>query len=119
MKPRIRWWKLKEDEVRKDFKQRVGQTLSEVLPEDWEETTKALKKIAESVLGVSSGRAKVDKDTWWWNTEVQTCIRDKKRAKKEWDHRRDHQSKMAYRMACKAAKKAVAKAKAEAYMNAI
>ena len=115
VKPRIRWWKLKEDEVRKDFKQKVGQTVGEVLPEDWEETTKAVKEIAESVLGVASGRAKVDKDTWWWNTEVQTCIRDKKRAKKEWDQREDHQSKMAYRMACKAAKKAVAKAKAEAY----
>ena len=115
VEPRIRWWKLKEDSIREDFKRRVGQTLGQTLPEDWKTTTTTFKEIAKSVLGSSSGRKKVDKDTWWWNPEVQTCIRSKKQTKKEWDLKQDDPSKVAYKMACKATKRAVAKAKAEAY----
>ena len=115
MIPRIRWWKLGEDGVREDFKRRIGQTLGQSLPENWKTTATAVKEIAKSVLGVSSGNRKVDKETWWWNPEVQICIRNKKEAKKEWDRRQDDISKMAYKVACKAAKKAVAKAREEAY----
>ena len=32
-----------------------------------------IKETGRRVLGVSSGR-KVDKETWWWNEEVQECI---------------------------------------------
>jgi len=117
VKPRIRWWKLKEEDVKEDFKRRVGQTLSQDLPEDWKTTTTAIKEIAKSVLGVSSGRRKVDKETWWWNPEVQMCVLNKKQAKKEWDRRQDDRSKVAYKMACKVTKKAVAKAKADAYKS--
>ena len=115
VKPRIRWWKLKEDSVKEDFRRGVEQNLGQTLPQDWKTTTTTVKEIAKSVLGVSSGRKMVDKDTWWWNSEVQLCVRNKKQAKKEWDRLQDDQSKAAYKTACRATKKAVAKAKAEAY----
>ena len=115
VEPRIRWWKLTEDCAKKDFKRKVEQNLGQTLPEDWKKTTTVIKEIAKSVLGVSSGRRKVDKDTWWWNPEVQICIQSKKQAKQEWDRAQDERSKVAYRIACRTAKKAVARAKAEAY----
>ena len=115
VEPRIRWWKLTEDCAKKDFKRKVEQNLGQTLPEDWKKTTTVIKEIAKAVLGVSSGRRKVDKDTWWWNPEVQICIQRKKQAKQEWDRAQDERSKVAYRIACRTAKKAVARAKAEAY----
>ncbi|XP_042890837.1 uncharacterized protein LOC122265538 [Penaeus japonicus] len=36
--------------------------------------------VGRRVLGVSSGKTKDYKETWWWNEEVQDCIK-----KKRWD----------------------------------
>ena len=41
-----------------------------------------IKETGERVLGVSSGR-KSDKETWWWNEEVQEYVQRKGLAKKK------------------------------------
>ena len=48
-----------------------------------------LRKTAETVLGVTFGKRKGDKETWWLNEEVQKSIKEKKEAKKAWDKTRD------------------------------
>ena len=40
------------------------------LPDEWDKT-------AETVLGVTFGKRKGDKETWWWNEEVQESIKEK------------------------------------------
>ena len=115
MQPRIRWWKLGETNSKEKFQNTVMQATGGKLPDDWDMTAAVVRRIATDVLGKSTGRRKVDKETWWWNQEVQECIRNKRSAKKEWDRQRDNQRRMTYKEACRAAKKAVAKAKAEAY----
>ncbi|MCI4385399.1 hypothetical protein PGIGA_G00049990 [Pangasianodon gigas] len=55
-----------------------------VLPDDWETTAEVIRVTGRKVLGVSSGRRKEDKETWWWNEEVQDSIQRKRLAKKKW-----------------------------------
>ncbi|KAK3545941.1 hypothetical protein QTP70_016955, partial [Hemibagrus guttatus] len=52
---------------------------------DWETTAEVIRETGRKVLGVSSGRRKEDKETWWWNEEVQDSIQRKRLAKKKWD----------------------------------
>ena len=64
---------------------------------------------------MSSKQTKEDKETWWWNEEVQESIRKKRLAKKRWDMQRDEESKQEYKEMRREAKKEVAKAKNNAY----
>ena len=41
------------------------------LPDEWDKTAEMLRKTAETVLGVTFGKRKGDKETMWWNEEVQ------------------------------------------------
>ena len=74
-----------------------------------------LRKTAETVLGVTIGKRKGDKETWWWNEEVQKSIKEKKEAKKTWDKIRDENTKKVYKEKKNKAKKAVAMAKGRAF----
>ncbi|KAK3894199.1 hypothetical protein Pcinc_002033 [Petrolisthes cinctipes] len=72
-------------------------------------------RVGEELLGKTSGRgAPQDKESWWWNREVQEKIRLKKEAKKKWDLSGRDDDKVAAKAAKKEAKKAVAQAKARA-----
>ena len=75
------------------------------------------RKTAETVLRVTFGKQKGDKETWWWNEEVQESIKEKKEAKKAWDKIRDEKSKKIYKEKKNKTKKAVAMAKGHAYDN--
>ena len=55
------------------------------------------KKTAETVLGVTFGKRKGDRETWWWNEEVQENIKGKKEEKKAWDKIRDKNTKKIYK----------------------
>ena len=70
-----------------------------------------LRKTAESVLGVTFGKRKEDRKTWWWNEEVKESIKAKKEAKIV----RDENSKKIYKEKKSKTKKAVAMAKGRAY----
>ena len=63
------------------------------------------------------GCGKRDRETWWWNEEVQESIKEKKKAKKAWDKIRDENSKKIYKEKKSKAKKAVAMVKRCAYDN--
>ncbi|XP_057540787.1 uncharacterized protein LOC130818644 [Amaranthus tricolor] len=70
-------------------------------------------------LGVSTGKPKVYKESWWWNEEVQKKIKEKNRRFKELkasteEEDRTHK-KERYKEAKRGAKKAVAEAKDRAF----
>ena len=75
-----------------------------------------LRKTAETVLGVTFGKRKRDREIWWWNEEVQESIKEKK-AMKAWDKIRDQNTKKIYKEKKSKAKKALAMAKGRAYDN--
>ncbi|KAK2922282.1 hypothetical protein Q8A73_001767 [Channa argus] len=82
----------------------------------WSELDEVMQSITRGrrVLGVSSGKRKVDKETWWWNEEVQERIQRKRLAKK-WDTERTEESRQEYREIQHKVKVGVAKAKQRAY----
>ena len=98
VKPKIRWWKLKETSCQEAFRQEVTRILQSKngLHDEWDKTAKMLRKTAETVLGVTFGKRKGDRETWWWNEEVQESIKETKEAKKAWDKIRDENTKKIY-----------------------
>ena len=65
VKPKIRWWKLKETSCLEAFRQEVNRTLGgkDRLPDKWNKTAEMLRKTAEIVLGVPFGKRKRDRKT--------------------------------------------------------
>ncbi|KAK3567735.1 hypothetical protein QTP86_024053, partial [Hemibagrus guttatus] len=86
-----------------------------VLPDDWETTAEVIRETGSKVLGVSSGRRKEDKETWWWNEEVQDSIQRKRLAKKKWDMDRTEENRQEYKELQRRVKREVSKAKQKAY----
>ncbi|KAK3534427.1 hypothetical protein QTP86_015226, partial [Hemibagrus guttatus] len=73
------------------------------------------KKCGRKVLGVSYGRRKEDKETWWWNEEVQDSIQRKKLAKKKWDMDRTEENRQEYKELQRRVTREVSKANQKAY----
>ncbi len=71
--PKIKWWKLKEYNTA--FKQEVSHALAEREEVSSEEISETVIEKAIHVLGMTSKRRKEDKETWWWNEEVQDSIK--------------------------------------------
>ncbi|KAK3548746.1 hypothetical protein QTP70_018779, partial [Hemibagrus guttatus] len=114
---KTKWWKLKKEECCEEFRQKLRQALGGqvVLPDDWETTAEVIRETGRKVLGVSSGRRKEDKQTWWWNEEVQDSIQRKRLAKKKWDIDRTEENKQEYKELQRRVKREVSKAKQKAY----
>ena len=113
VKSKIRWWKLKETSYQEAFRQEVTRILGG--KDEWDKTEEMLRKTAETVQGVTFGKRKGDKETWWWNEEVQKSRKEKKEAKKAWNKIRDENTKKIYKEKKNKAKKEVAMAKGCAY----
>ena len=117
VKSKIRWWKLKETNYQETFRQKVTRIKGgkDGLPDEWDKTAAMLRKTAGTVLEVAFGKQKGDRETWWWNEEVQESIKEKKEAKKAWDKIKDENAKQVYKEKKSKTKKAVAIAKGRAY----
>ncbi|KAK3571420.1 hypothetical protein QTP86_012057 [Hemibagrus guttatus] len=104
----------KREEPRVTYKSGVRRT-QVVLPDDWETTEEVIRETGKKVLGVSSGRRKEDKETWWWNEEVHDSIQRKRLAKKKWDMDRTGENRQEYKGLQRRVKREVSKAKQKAY----
>ncbi|KAK3523086.1 hypothetical protein QTP86_013134 [Hemibagrus guttatus] len=114
---KTKWWKLKKEECCEEFRQKLRQALGGqvVLPDDWETTAEVIRETGRKVLGVSSGRRKEDKETWWWNEEVQDSVQRNRLAKKKWDMDRTEENRQEYKELQRRVKREVSKAKQKAY----
>ncbi|KAK3550446.1 hypothetical protein QTP86_025724, partial [Hemibagrus guttatus] len=114
---KTKWWKLKKEECCEEFRHKLRQALGGqvVLPDDWETTAEVIRETGRKVLGVSSGRRKEDKETWWWNEEVQDSVQRKRLAKKKWDMDRTEENRQEYKELQRRVKREVSKAKQKAY----
>ncbi|KAK3533082.1 hypothetical protein QTP70_006786 [Hemibagrus guttatus] len=104
----------KREEHRVTYKS-GGRRTQVVLPDDWETTAEVIRETGRKVLGVSSGKRKEDKETWWWNEEVQDSIQRKRLAKKKWDMDRTEENRQEYKELQRRVKREVSKAKQKAY----
>ncbi|KAK3533651.1 hypothetical protein QTP70_024030, partial [Hemibagrus guttatus] len=106
-----------KEECCEEFRPKLRQALGGqvVLPDDWETTAEVIREIGRKLLDVSSGRRKEDKETWWWNEEVQDSIQGKRLAKKKWDMDRTEENRQEYKELQRRVKREVSKAKQKAY----
>ncbi|KAK3567797.1 hypothetical protein QTP86_026441 [Hemibagrus guttatus] len=87
----------------------------QLMEKPWRNVEWSLEETGRKVLGVSSGRRKEDKETWWWNEEVQDSIQRKRLAKKKWDMDRTEENRQEYKELQRRVKREVSKAKQKAY----
>ena len=80
----IRWWKLKNNEVREEFRRSVVERMAnthdvttENVEEWWEETVGLIRYCGEEVCGRSSGKKKPGLESWWWNEDTDKAVRGK------------------------------------------
>ncbi|XP_037783219.1 uncharacterized protein LOC119579458 [Penaeus monodon] len=114
--PKIQWWNLKEEQLCIVFREEVMQALAEREEVGWAEISDTVREGAQNVFGVTPGRRKEDKETWWWNEEAQDSINRKKDGERKWN-RWDKESHQEYKDKCSRTKMAVAKTKEKAYEN--
>ena len=71
-KDTVRGWKLNGTRCQEAFKQEVTRTLEgkDGLRDEWEKTAEMVRKTSKFVLGVTLGKRKGDRETWWCNEEV-------------------------------------------------
>ena len=83
---------------------------------DWKDIETILISTAKEVFGETSGKgAYNEKESWWWNDEVQRTVINKKTAFKRYQQTKAEQDQRLYRKASKEAKKSVAIAKEHAF----
>ncbi|KAK3550753.1 hypothetical protein QTP70_004591 [Hemibagrus guttatus] len=110
-------WKLKKEECCAEFRHKLRQALGGqvVLTDDWESTAEVIRETGRKVMGVSSGKRKEDKETLWWNEEVQDSIQRKRLAKKKWNMDRTEENRQEYKESQCRVKREVSKAQQKAY----
>ena len=70
---------MKETSCQEALRQEVTRILKgkDGLLDEWDKTAEMLSKTAETVLGVTFGKRKGDRETWWRNEEVQESIKER------------------------------------------
>ncbi|XP_037876944.1 uncharacterized protein LOC101746905 [Bombyx mori] len=129
LSPKIRWRMLESDEYAGRFREIMIENIFEMKDmkeksanDCWDEMANSLRKTAKAVLGESKGKGIIDKDTWWWNENVQRELKEKKNTFKKWQLERGNESekqarKNEYRECKKKATKAVAIARSDAQLE--
>ena len=115
---KIKWFRLKDEELKRTFMERVlGEIEYEIhdINEWWEKTVEIILRHAKEILGESNGKIWENKETWWFNDDVQNATRRKKEAKKRWEETQDEGDRALLRERNKEAKRTVAIARSEAY----
>ena len=117
----IRWWKLKNNEVREEFRRSVVERMAnahevttENVEEWWEETSGLIRSCEEEVCGRSYGKKKPGQESWWWNEETEKAVSEKEDRLKMWKRTGEDDDRNEYKRAKGAAKKVVARVKADA-----
>uniref|UniRef100_W5MTP5 Endonuclease/exonuclease/phosphatase domain-containing protein n=1 Tax=Lepisosteus oculatus TaxID=7918 RepID=W5MTP5_LEPOC len=103
----IKWWKLPEH--RAVMKATLGPLVPNprsTVREDWNDLAERVKTCAATTLGTKKQRF-IDKQTWWWNDDVQQATKAKKDAYKTWWQTKRPEDLVRYR-ALKSAKTAKA-----------
>ena len=80
---RVKEWKLKDEETRRIFEERV-QEKNNMNRGGWQQLNNNIMEAAREVCGETTGHRRVQRETWWWNEEIQELIKEKRRAYKRW-----------------------------------
>ena len=113
--PKLPTWKLKDENVINQFRDRLTQLLAsdtnqKSVEDQWSHLKTNLLKATEETCGISK-KGKWHKETWWWDDSVNYAVSEKRRLFKIW---KKGGSKDDYTLAKKVAKQTVFTAKKKA-----
>uniref|UniRef100_A0A914W1W0 Reverse transcriptase domain-containing protein n=1 Tax=Plectus sambesii TaxID=2011161 RepID=A0A914W1W0_9BILA len=83
LSPKVKWWECNKQN-RALFKQAMTPQLTNTLNinastnDMWQPTATALLTTARELLGSTRGGTRPNKETWWWNADVQEAVHKKK-----------------------------------------
>ncbi|KAD2804900.1 hypothetical protein E3N88_38277 [Mikania micrantha] len=120
--PQIKWGALKGDKV-EVFSNKVLEGRHISICEDtnqlWDEMAEKVTRAAKETLGMTTGNKNGQKESWWWNEEVQLKVREKQQRFREFasctEITERARLKTKYKEAKREAKKTVSEAKTKAY----
>ena len=92
------------------FEERVSDRIEEANV-DHADVSNVLLSSTREVCGETIGRRQRDRETWWWNEEVQLTVKEKKLAFKRWQSKGTEEVNVQYREKNKQAKRTLAIAK--------
>ncbi|XP_051785415.1 uncharacterized protein LOC127528739, partial [Erpetoichthys calabaricus] len=114
---KIKWWRMAEG--RRDLTEALksinfNNDSNQLIETRWNKIADQIREAATNVLGKTKpGKCFIEKQTWWWNTEVQSAVKEKKSALKKWRQSREDEDYQRYKSL--KAKKAVTVAKTAHY----
>ena len=118
---RIRWWKLKDEESKEKYRRELVERLSNIdeattenVEQWWEEIAEQIMKCGEELCGRSTGKKKAGLESWWWNDETESAVKEKKERLDIWKRTGEENDKVEYKTAKGKANRRVARVKAEA-----
>ncbi|KAD3069016.1 hypothetical protein E3N88_36896 [Mikania micrantha] len=122
--PQIRWGALKGEKIalfsNKVFEERHTSTCEDA-NRMWEDMAEKVITAAKETLGMTTGNKSGQKESWWWNEEVQIKVREKQQRFREFvrctESAERANLKTRYKDAKREAKKTVSEAKSKAYME--
>ena len=120
MQPRIKVWKLKKQEVRKAYLEKLQERNIDTedsvrVKEQWDKVEKAMTEVATTVCGVRKGKCR-QRETWWWCDEVEKAVESKMQKFKEWKKAEECEKDVKqaeYQASRKEAKRCIARIQAE------
>ena len=77
--PRIKVWKLKKQEVRKAYLEKLQERNIDIedsvrVEEQWDKVEKAMTEAAATVCGVTKDKCRQRETWWWWCDEVEKAV---------------------------------------------
>jgi hypothetical protein len=113
---KCRVWKLKDEELRRDFQEKIQVKADLRGDGDVESMWKLLKdsllEVADEVCGRTKGHPR-HRESWWWNEEVGKVIDAKRKLYKIWKKTKKEEDRILYCSAKRKAKRAVYIAQAD------
>ena len=113
---KLKVWKLKDEVTQREFSREV-EAGAALFNGTWEETEDIMLKACEKTCGRTMGKRGQERETWWWNDEIERLIKEKKQTYKAWQASLLEADKRQYRIMNNRVKKEVAKAKEAAWRS--
>jgi len=113
---RIKTWRLKDPEIKREFQEKLSHRIGEI-EGNWKRYREITMEIAENICGMTTGHIQRERETWWWCEEVRQAITVKRKSFKEWQGDRTEEKKEVYKEKTRQAQRAVAAAKEAAWQE--
>ena len=97
---KIKWYMLKQQEKKDELALRLAEHMGKRKEKEettWEDICHMIHTNAKEILGETSGGKYVERESWWWNDDVQKAVKEKRDSFKKWQNSRTTEDLADYR----------------------